>query len=1275
MLLFFTEEGMSLKDRLNDLAEAVRKSNEELRRTVKDTGVKGAVAKSFSEIGFVKNRADRVINQLNQSQWVAGHEPGYFDAGLAHKLQETKAILERSSLLDGFDNIVPVGKLRNWIDKLAASSASYAAIRSFQKREQVKTKLFEFSKRIEEQKANKEFKKSQKTFNEENQRLFEDLIELREGRRIQEGALKMQGPLALRKDEREKIERAIQDRTIAETLASAQLSARLEVRETETDLSNKKIAAISKLSDKIEASKRQYLDKQGYMTYLFNRTFKLADGFSAEVDKNGIVIVFNAEGNAILPNDPVLDPENPGGVIQVDESSKGDMFASSIAKFEEFSTENIGLTPKSMASRYSRAMKAKIREAIAEGKSDGYLTGEVARARMAYVNGLLETLDKQADKEHYKKTREYQEYQASVSRIKAASDAERFNMYERVIADYEAILGNEAFAEFAERVAKLPEKNARAKAYSELKREIVEGLPGSVLSIGKNTLDQMMESISEIQAKQREITDKYVEPFLGAMYLSQGPLASVPAKSPDGGYVVFDPESKAGKENNGCKVVATFEEAKKYYSFLESPEDLGEFLANPDFRDNSSTKDMTEEEFLRAIENHQLIPTRIAEYKQTYDSFVAQTVGLEYARDKAIDEVQRGVASGEVKLNDETRAFLAPNDEGKQTWFIEENGETRELLENAELLSLETLEEESINGFIETKLMPIKLRELDKLSFNKKNELVNENGEAVFDGEDLERIQERIDAAHERYQQNYIDNVIESTRAPMSPSGPSPTGPAPATPGGPAPATPGGPTGPTTTGPSGPTPTGPAPGTPGSPSPSGPAAPGADGEIKYKVKPYKVGDVNVAGIIKFLQVKKCMSYDLIAESAARLALQYKRLAKKVPAPVYSGTYTIKGAGPSAPAPTGPAPVPTGPSSAPTEAAPAPTAPEAGKEGAEGTEPAPVEEETKTPENPQEGAEQAEEPEKEGEEAEQEGAEGTKPAPVEGEKETPTEGEAEAPENAEEDLDKIGREIDEEEKAKKEAEEATRDAVAGEEKLEKKYKTMVKKEAELEAATKAKEAKVAEYEKFKATLKNPRFVEPATKETVEQAQGRNLTIKHTTTIETGGERVVVDSEVEINGNDQAIDMSDFAGMSAEQLATIERLQKEIYEAEAKEARAKNLYERAERAAEKALDEGAMLENIAEEKQNAVKELENNAPESGTAAGDVIINFDDAEPAVQEPAGAQSEMTEEQKLQARIAEELNGVVMQAEGAETLAPAAGEQAPVQDLPNVQDGFGLEK
>lgn len=242
-------------------------------------------------------------------------------------------------------------------------------------------------------------------------------------------------------------------------------------------------------------------------------------------------------------------------------------------------------------------------------------------------------------------------------------------------------------------------------------------------------------------------------------------------------------------------------------------------------------------------------------------------------------------------------------------------------------------------------------------------------------------------------------------------------------------------------------------------------------------------------------------------------------------------------------------------------------------------------------------------------------------------------------------------------------------------MRKNIKQWLKKEAELEAATKAKEAKVAEYEKFKATLKNPRFVEPATKETVEQAQGRNLTIKHTTTIETGGEKVVVDSEVEINGNDQAIDMSDFAGMSAEQLATIERLQREIYEAEAEEARAKDSYERAERAAEKALDEGAMLENIAEEKQNAVKELENNAPESGTAAGDVIINFDDAEPAAKEPAGAQSEMTEEQKLQARIAEELNGVVMQAEGADAPAPIAGEQAPVQNPQNGQDGleFGI--
>ena len=44
-------------------------------------------------------------------------------------------------------------------------------------------------------------------------------------------------------------------------------------------------------------------------------------------------------------------------------------------------------------------------------------------------------------------------------------------------------------------------------------------------------------------------------------------------------------------------------------------------------------------------------------------------------------------------------------------------------------------------------------------------------------------------------------------------------------------------------------------------------------------KPYKVENINCAGIIKYLQIKHCMSYDLIAESANRLATQYSRLAK------------------------------------------------------------------------------------------------------------------------------------------------------------------------------------------------------------------------------------------------------------------------------------------------------------------------------------------------------------------------------------------------------------
>lgn len=48
---------------------------------------------------------------------------------------------------------------------------------------------------------------------------------------------------------------------------------------------------------------------------------------------------------------------------------------------------------------------------------------------------------------------------------------------------------------------------------------------------------------------------------------------------------------------------------------------------------------------------------------------------------------------------------------------------------------------------------------------------------------------------------------------------------------------------------------------------------------KSQGKVFKIQDVNCEGIIKYLQTKKCMSYDLITESANRLAVQYARLAK------------------------------------------------------------------------------------------------------------------------------------------------------------------------------------------------------------------------------------------------------------------------------------------------------------------------------------------------------------------------------------------------------------
>jgi len=898
---------MGLKESFKDFADAVRRSNEEMKSEIGKAGVKGALAKSFSELGFIKNRADRVINQLNQSQWVSAHEPGFFDTGLAYDLQKVKSIQEKNGLLDAFDRITPVGRLRNWIDKLAASSTSYAAIRSFQKREQVKTKLTDFSKRLENDRENREFKKSRKSLNETNQKLFDDLIELREGRKIQEDALKMVGNAKLRAGHKERVEQAIKDRAVAETLISAQISANLEIHEGEVDLKNKKISLMDGETAKIDAEK-DVLNKQGYMAYLFDRTFKLADGFTAEIQSDGIVVVYDPDGNAIAPNDPVLDPNNPDGVIQIDETEKGDMFAESIAEFQDFSVANIGLTPKTMASRYSRAMRDKLKAAIAEGRASGYLDGIVAKNRMEKVESLLTTLNKTADRDYYKKTKEYKEYQETVSREKMAIEAERFNLYQRVLEEYQTLLGDDEIREFTERIANLPEKSARAKAYSQLKRELIDGLPGTVLAIGGETLDQMFESIREISESQREIGQKYIEPFLGATYLSQGPLANLPAKAPDGTYLVYDPDSKAGKENGGVKVVATFEEAKKYYSFLESPEDLAEFLESPEFRESSSIDDMTEAEFLSAIESHQLIPTKIVEYKENYDKFISQTASLDYVRDRAIEEVQKGVEAGEVQLNATTRAYLAPNDDGKQTWFIEENGQTRELLDDSELLSIETLDEDAIYGFIETKIMPIKLKELDGLTFNKENELVDENGNPVIEESEKALVQERIDDLSSRFQQEYIDNIIENSREPVGPdhspsgaTGPVPTGPSGPAPSGMTGSNPSGPSGPAPSGmtgsnPSGPTPTGPSGASPSGMTGSGPSGAtgptAGGGSIKYNLVPYKVGDVNVAGIIKFLQVKKCMSYDLIAESAERLAKRYADLSALIPTPKYAGSYTI-----------------------------------------------------------------------------------------------------------------------------------------------------------------------------------------------------------------------------------------------------------------------------------------------------------------------------------------------------------------------------------------------
>ena len=43
-------------------------------------------------------------------------------------------------------------------------------------------------------------------------------------------------------------------------------------------------------------------------------------------------------------------------------------------------------------------------------------------------------------------------------------------------------------------------------------------------------------------------------------------------------------------------------------------------------------------------------------------------------------------------------------------------------------------------------------------------------------------------------------------------------------------------------------------------------------------KKFQVQDVNCAGIIKYLQSKRCMSYDLIIKSAERLSKQYSKLA-------------------------------------------------------------------------------------------------------------------------------------------------------------------------------------------------------------------------------------------------------------------------------------------------------------------------------------------------------------------------------------------------------------
>ena len=854
--------------------------------------------------------------------------------------------------------------------------------------------------------SDREISKAEKASQKRYDELFARLQELREGSLTQRSLLAHGVDIGgLSAAEIERLEKALRQRDFAEMLINSEMTASLDVSLTERFLHDRKFEKLSSEATILEKNTKS-LNKSGFISYLFRRTFSLADDYSYDFfvddqnqlqfeirDKQGNIVgldtFYDKDGNPIPPNtlkegNQLVDPTNPNGILKIDMSENGDRFAQDIDEFLTIARKWADKSPREIRADYIKERLKRL-----EAKKKLVSAEEYSRLK-ANIEGSNSNLEKYDLSEAYRETARYRDFEKKVADIQYETDAKLYQLYSNTAAGYQqtiesiayesfkedfvyafdaskrkatleafvegldkdtadAIKGSKEYAVFlelasetkydeaslsqakedrekafekllanasfgsafnqkAQEVFEMQEAEAvpeRFRDYSAIRREAVAGLPTSTNAIIGETTADLQASYAAVVDKQKAIAGKYIEPYMAALHLTELDGMRLPALRENNTYLIYDIEK-------GFREVG-FEEARSYFFVAESPIATGkleDFLENNrNYQENDElaaepnelniAENLSEAEFRNAIKEGRLVPEQIYEAKARYDKFVSQVVTLEYAREKAVKELDSDIKKALKEGKDasiplgQDLFLVAQEGENGLTWLIQdgvakegEEPEYTSIFTTAELEAFAKMDSKRQVACLAAKTEGFKLNPLNSYSFDSDGVLLKENGEPALSKEDAEKVKARIAKEKLVHKSEYLAKVVEEAekakqavvseneeQAKKSESKGSEKG---------------------------------SDGTAKkddkasekeSEEKSSKDSPEEEkkseeksGESEGKkegiavagqpqTKPYKVGDVNVAGIIKFLQVKQCMSYDLIIESAERLAERYTKLAK------------------------------------------------------------------------------------------------------------------------------------------------------------------------------------------------------------------------------------------------------------------------------------------------------------------------------------------------------------------------------------------------------------